>query len=93
MDHTFQVSEEQYAKLTAYAVEQKETPEMLFQAWVNEVIRQEAQRSRLREQANQQEQEEHEEGPLDLLKIAGMFSIGEPGWADQHDEIFGGDLP
>jgi hypothetical protein len=91
MDHTFQVSEEQYAKLTAYAVEQKETPETLFQAWVSEVIRQEAERSRLREQANQKEQEE--EGSLDLLQIAGMFSIGEPGWADRHDEIFGGGLP
>jgi hypothetical protein len=63
-------------------VEQKETPEMLFQAWVNEVIRQEAQRSQLREQANQEEQEEYEEGPLDLLQIAGIFSLGEPGWAD-----------
>ena len=93
MSHTFQVSEEQYAKLTAYALEQKKTPETLFQAWVSEVICQEAERSRLREQANQKEQGEYEEGPLDLLQIAGIFSIGEPGWADRHDEIFGGGLP
>jgi len=93
MYHTFQVSEEQYAKLTAYALEQKETPEALFQGWVSEVLRQEAQRSRLREQANQKEQEEQEEGPLDLLQIAGIFAIGEPGWIDRHDEIFGGGLP
>jgi hypothetical protein len=93
MDHTFQVSEEQYAKLTAYAVEQKETPETLFQAWVSEIICQETERSRLREQANQKEQKEQEEGSLDLLQIAGMFSIGEPGWADRYDEIFGGGLP
>lgn len=92
MSHTFQVSEEQYAKLMAYAAEQRETPETLFQAWVSEVIRQEAERSRLREQTNQKEQEAHEEGPLNLLQIAGMFSIGEPGWADRHDEIFGGGL-
>jgi hypothetical protein len=33
--------------------------------------------------------EEQEDEPLDLLQIAGMFSIGESGWADRHDEIFG----
>ncbi len=33
--------------------------------------------------------EAQEEEPLDLLQIAGMFSIREPSWADRHDEIFG----
>ncbi len=28
--------------------------------------------------------EEGSESPL--LQVAGMFSIGEPGWADRHDE-------
>ena len=32
--------------------------------------------------------EEHEEGLQNhiLLEVAGMFAIGEPGWADKHDE-------
>ena len=35
--------------------------------------------------------EEQEGGLLDLLQIAGKFSIGEPGWIDRHDELFGGE--
>ncbi|MGH2496683.1 MAG: hypothetical protein ACRDIV_18435 [Ktedonobacteraceae bacterium] len=31
--------------------------------------------------------EEHEEEPQShpLFEVAGMFAIGEPGWADKHD--------
>ena len=90
MSHTFQISDEEYTKIFSYAQSHNETPEALFQAWVSEVIRQEAQRSRIRAQMDQDRQEADEEGPLDLLQIAGIFSVGEPGWADRHDEIFGG---
>ncbi len=92
MSHTFRVSDEEYAEIVSYAQSHDETPETLFQAWVSEVIRQEAQRSRSRAQINQKAKEADEEGPLDLLQIAGMFSVGEPGWADRHDEVFGGEL-
>ena len=89
MSHTFHVSDEQYAEIFSYAQSHDETPETLFQAWVSEVVRQEAQRSRAKAQMDQKEKEADEEGPLDLLQIAGIFSVGEPGWADRHDEVFG----
>ena len=38
MSHAFQIPVEQYAKLAAYAKERKETPEKIFQAWVQELI-------------------------------------------------------
>ena len=89
MSHTFHVSDEQYAEIFSYAQSHDETPETLFQAWVSEVVRQEAQRSRAKAKMDQKEKEADEERPLDLLQIAGIFSVGEPGWADRHDEVFG----
>jgi len=91
MSHTFQVSDEQYANIVAYTAGRDETPETLFHYWVQGKI----DRIKIlapipREQANRKEKE-YEKGPLDLLQIAGMFSIGEPGWADRHDEVFGGE--
>ena len=41
---------------------------------------------------DQKEKEANEERPLDLLQIAGIFSVGEPDWADRHDEVFGGGM-
>jgi hypothetical protein len=38
MSHVFQLSDEQYAKLAAYAAQRNQTPETLFQAWVNDLI-------------------------------------------------------
>ena len=38
MSHALQIPVEQYAKLAAYAKERKETPERVFQAWVQEMI-------------------------------------------------------
>ena len=90
MSHVFQLSDEQYTKLAAYAAQHKQTPEMLFQKWVSEMIYQvEALPSSNHiDQAIQELLEGYEEEPLDhpLFKIAGMFAIGEPGWADKHDE-------
>lgn len=68
MSHLFQLSDEQYAKLAAYAAQHKQTPETLFQAWLSEVT----------------QEEDILNSPL--FQIAGMFAIGEPGWADRHDE-------
>ena len=93
MSHVFQLSDEQYAKIAAYAAQRKQTPETLFQAWVNDLIQNlEEPLSTGIEQADGEEQEEYqeeyEEELVDhpLLRIAGMFAIGEPGWADRHDE-------
>lgn len=38
MNHIFSVSEQQYAKLWNYATQHQQTPEALFQAWVDEVV-------------------------------------------------------
>jgi hypothetical protein len=125
MSHTFQVSDEQYNDIVAYAEELGETSENLFQAWiegitdwmeVQRIVRRKREKQDDEEeydeehpllqlarrisagevaqtngQANQKEREEQEEGPLDLLQIAGMFSIGEPSWIDRHDKIFSGE--
>jgi hypothetical protein len=37
MSHVFQISDEQYAKLAAYAAQHRQTPETLFQAWIGEM--------------------------------------------------------
>jgi hypothetical protein len=90
MSHVFQLSDEQYAKLTAYAAQHEQTPEILFQTWLDDLIHtlEEQTPSMNTEQADGEEQEEYEEELVDhpLLRIAGMFAIGEPGWADRHDE-------
>src|SRR5260370_7616382 len=39
MGHAFQTSDEQYAKLAAYAAERGQTPETLFQEWVSMITR------------------------------------------------------
>src|SRR6266852_3929779 len=39
MAHDFKISDEQYAKLAAYAAQWKQTPETLFQEWVRAVTR------------------------------------------------------
>jgi hypothetical protein len=84
MSHVFQVSDEQYAELAVYAAQQKRTPEMLFQEWVNEVTHGVKKSTTF----NQTEQEGREEEVLNspLFQVAGLFAIGEPGWADRHDE-------
>jgi hypothetical protein len=128
MSHTFQVSDEQYSDIAAYAARLGVTSESLFQAWVEgitdwveaqRIVREKrekkedeeeydeklvsqhpllqlarrisagenAQDNWIEEQVSQKEQEK---GSLDILKIAGMFSIGEPDRIDRHNDIFGG---
>ncbi|SRR6266568_4455197 len=94
MSHIFHLSDEEYAKLTAYAIQQKQTPEKLFQAWLSDVTRnlEAVTLSNHIEQRGRRVQEKYEEEGLEspLFKIAGMFAIGEPGWADKHDEYLAG---
>lgn len=90
MNHIFHISDEEYAKLAAYAALQKQTPEKLFQEWVHRVTRgMEATATSKRGQPTYQEsQKEYEQEFLNspLFQAAGMFAIDEPGWADRHDE-------
>ncbi len=92
MSHIFQVSDEQYAKLAAYAAQQKQTPERLFLIWVSEIAQrwEEATTSNGREYEHKssvsQQENEGQIGEHPLLQIAGLFAIGEPDWADRHDE-------
>ncbi len=87
MSHIFQLSDEQYATLAAYAARYAQTPETLFETWVNEVIHniEPFSSSSL---SKQEGREGHEEELLNhpLVEVAGMFAIGEPNWADKHDE-------
>ena len=90
MSHVFQLSDEQYAKLAAYAAQHEQTPEILFQTWVDDLIHvlEEQKLSMSIEQEDQEEQEESEEEFLNspLFQIASMFAWDDPGWADRIDE-------
>jgi hypothetical protein len=90
MSHVFQLSDEQYAKLAAYAAQHEQTPERLFQTWVDDLIHalEEPTLSMSIEQEDQEEQEVSEEEFLNgpLFRIAGMFSWDDPDWADRIDE-------
>ena len=89
MSHVFQLSDEQYAKLAAYTAQWNQPPETLFQAWVNDLIHDlEESLSTSIEQADGEEQEVSEEEVLNspLFRLAGIFSVDDPGWADRHDE-------
>jgi len=88
MEHIFHISEEQYAKLAIYAARRKQTPETLFQDWIKAVARNVEQPSTNVQPTNQTQHARHEEALLTgpLFQVAGMFAIGEPGWADKHDE-------
>ncbi len=84
MSYIFQLSDEQYARLAAYAAQQKQTPETLFQAWVSEMTSTMKTSTSSRRERREERTEEAVNHPL--FKVAGMFAIGEPGWADKHDE-------
>jgi hypothetical protein len=90
MGHAFQTSDEQYAKLAAYAAERGQTPETLFQEWVSIITRDTEKLPSVSnvKPTNHERQAEREEALLNspLFQIAGMFAIGEQGWADRHDE-------
>jgi hypothetical protein len=89
MSHEFQISDEQYAKLAAYAAQHEQTPEILFQTWVDDLIHVlEGQTPSMSiEQEDQEEQEESEEEFLNspLFRLAGVFSFDVPDRADRYD--------
>lgn len=82
MSHIFRLSDEQYDRLAAYAALHKQTPEKLFQEWVREVTH----KTKKSKPLTGKEEYEEDLQNHPLLKAAGMFAVGEPGWADKHDE-------
>ena len=90
MNHMFQISDEEYAKLAAYAARYKQTPEKLFQEWVWRITRntEAPSFSKQEKSPTQKKQKVREQQFLNspLSQVAGMFAIDEPGWADKHDE-------
>jgi len=84
MNHVFQLSQEQYEKIAAYAERQEQTPEGLFHMWIDEVIHQieTSNVSDIEEQVD--EKELLAKHPI--LQISGMFAIDKPGWSEKHDE-------
>lgn len=90
MGHAFQTSDEQYAKLAAYAAERGQTPETLFQEWVSIITRDTEKLPSVSnvKPTDHERQAEREEALVNspLFQVAGMFAIGEQGWADRHDE-------
>ena len=95
MEHIFHLSDEQYAKLAAYAARRKQTPESLFQSWLKAVTQN---AEKLSSTCSAKLANAENEGLTEtekilrdspLLRVSGMFAIGEEGWADRHDEYLG----
>ena len=92
MSHVFQIPDDLYEKLAAYAAQQEQTPETLILAWVSEITRRlEASQPSDDDHMNQANRvertvREKELSESPLFQIAGIFAIGDPGWADKHDE-------
>lgn len=90
MSYIFRLSDEEYTQLAAYAARRKQTPEKLFQAWLNDVTHtmETSTSSNHIDQRDREVQAIGEQEALNspLFQVAGMFAIGEPGWADRHDE-------
>lgn len=85
MNHTFQISDEQFADIATYAEEHQQTPETLFQRWIEGVITlMDIQRSISNEPMSEEMKEEYLHDPL--LRLAGVFSIKDPHVADRFDE-------
>jgi hypothetical protein len=92
MSHVFQIPDDLYEKLAAYAAQREQTPETLLLAWVSEIMRRlEASKTSDYDHMNQANRvertvREKELSESPLFQIAGIFAIGDPGWADRHDE-------
>ncbi|PYV90068.1 MAG: hypothetical protein DMG90_09970 [Acidobacteria bacterium] len=85
MSHTFQISDEKYAKLVDYAEECQQTPEILFQEWIEGIIDIiEVQKVMFEEQKERKRTGEFSDDPL--FQMAGSLSIDAPDLAHRLDE-------
>ena len=82
MSHVIELSDEQYAALETYAQRQGRSPDELIRAWVASLVEQPQADWADEPPPTEEELREHP-----ILGLAGIFAIGEPGWADRHDEI------
>ncbi|WIG59158.1 MAG: hypothetical protein OJF49_001905 [Ktedonobacterales bacterium] len=94
MSHVFTLTDEEYVQLQQAAQRQERTPEELFREWLRQTLADadplslEAARARwaaLGPEVTQPTDDELRESPL--LRAIGIAASGQPGWADQHDEI------
>jgi hypothetical protein len=96
MRHTFEVDNEEYALLEEAARRQGSTPDALFQAWLKGVTstsQREIEEARARWQSlgpSVQAPSDEELALHPLLRVIGIGAVDEPGWADEHDAVFGG---
>lgn len=93
MGHVLELTDDEYTRLEAYARERGRTPHQLVTEWLASVSAPSESRKPA-ERAEQEEvppptEEELREQPI--LRVAGMLSVGIPGWADRHDEAFADD--
>lgn len=91
MSHTIQIPDDIYEKLAAYAAQWKQTPEALFLDWANTLTHRWEETTAMElgdceQEVMDRDDKEEELATQSLLRISGMFAIGEPGWADRHDE-------
>jgi hypothetical protein len=90
MRQNFQLSNEEYARLVAYAARRNQTPETLFLSWLQEIIHQPGESfapgtiKQMGEKLREQHKNEGLASPLS--QVAGTFAIDDPGRADRHDE-------
>jgi hypothetical protein len=77
MSQKFHLSDEEYATLVAYAAQRNQTPEILFESWLQEVTC----------QARESLAPDEDERLNSLLfQVPGMFANDDPRRVDRHDE-------
>lgn len=90
MAHIFELTDEQYARLEAAAHERGESPQDLFRSWLDSVAPV-PQAAAQRDWGDVPPPTEEELREHPFLRVMGTLSVGIPGWADRHDEAFGGE--
>jgi hypothetical protein len=93
MEHTFQISDEQYRRFTEYAKERGETPETLFRAWIEGTTDlMKTRRSLHSKRVNKEDEADVLDDPF--FKLAGAISVEDinPNWISRHDEHISGDV-
>lgn len=83
MAHVFEVPDELYEKLAAYAEQRKQTAEELFLSWARHVTTPQG----MQTWGDMTPPTEEELAASPLLRIAGSLSIGDPRLATEFDEV------
>ncbi|HLY30877.1 MAG TPA: hypothetical protein VKQ36_07595, partial [Ktedonobacterales bacterium] len=88
MSHTLalEVPDDIYERLARYATQQGQPIDTVAQT----LLSQEVTRLGTTDVLNEATPTEEEMNASPFLRMLGSISIGEPGWADKHDAVFGG---